>query len=54
MVSFNKALDEYEKELELWLKLIEKVPEKPKAKSVLGTVDLEDALAQLRSFADSL
>ena len=47
MVSFNKALDEYEKELELWLKLIEKVSieSKPKTKSTLGTVDLEDALA---------
>ena len=56
MVSFNKALDEYEKELELWLKLMEKVSteSKPKTKSTLGTVDLEDALAQLRSFADSL
>ena len=56
MVSFNKALDEYEKELELWLKLMEKVSteSKPKAKSTLGTIDLEDALAQLRSFADSL
>lgn len=58
MVSFNKALDEYEKELELWLKLMEKVSTeskpKPKTKSTLGTVDLEDALAQLRSFADSL
>ena len=56
MVSFNKALDEHEKELELWLKLMEKVSTgpKPKTKSVLGTVDLEDALAQLRSFADSL
>lgn len=56
MVSFNKALDAYEKELELYLKLIEKVSEKPKpkTKSTLGTVDLEDALAQLRSFADSL
>lgn len=56
MISFNKALDEYEKELELWLKLMEKVSteSKPKTKSTLGTVDLEDALAQLRSFADSL
>lgn len=56
MVSFNKALDEYEKELELWIKLMEKVSteSKPKTKSTLGTVDLEDALAQLRSFADSL
>ena len=56
MVSFNKSLDEYEKELELWLKLMEKVSteSKPKTKSTLGTIDLEDALAQLRSFADSL
>ena len=56
MVSFNKALDEYEKELELWLKLMEKVPteSKPKTKSTLDTLSLEDALAQLRSFADSL
>lgn len=54
MVSFNKALDEYEKELELYLKLIEKVPPKPKSETLLNTVDLEDALAQLRSFADSL
>lgn len=57
IVSFNKALNEYEKELELWLKLMEKVStteSKPKTKSTLGTVDLEDALAQLRSFADSL
>ena len=56
MVSFNKALDEYEKELELWLKLMEKVPteSKSKTKSTLDTLSLEDALAQLRSFADSL
>lgn len=56
MVSFNKALDEYEKELELWLKLMEKVPteSKPKTKSTLDNLSLEDALAQLRSFADSL
>ena len=56
MVSFNKALNEYEKELELWLKLMEKVPteSKSKTKSTLDTLSLEDALAQLRSFADSL
>ena len=56
MVSFNKTLDAYEKGLELYLKLIEKVSEKPKPKSesTFDTVSLEDALAQLRSFADSL
>lgn len=54
MVSFNKALDEYEKELTPWLKVIEKVPAEPKCRSTLDTLSLEDALAQLRSFADSL
>lgn len=54
MVSFNKALDEYEKELIPWLKVIEKVPAEPKSRSTLDTLSLEDALAQLRSFADSL
>lgn len=54
MVSFNKALDEYEKELMPWLKVIEKVPAEPKSRSTLDTLSLEDALAQLRSFADSL
>lgn len=54
MVSFNKALDEYEKELALWLKVIEKVPKEPKSRSTLDTISLENALAQLRSFADSL
>jgi hypothetical protein len=54
MVSFNKALDEYEKELTPWLKVIEKVPAEPKSRSTLDTLSLEDALAQLRSFADSL
>ena len=54
MVSFNKALDEYEKELAPWLKVIEKVPAEPKSRSTLDTISLENALAQLRSFADSL
>lgn len=54
MMSFNKALDEYEKELTPWLKVIEKVPAEPKSRSTLDTLSLEDALAQLRSFADSL
>lgn len=54
MVSFEKALNEYEKELTPWLKVIEKVPVEPKSRSTLDTVSLEDALAQLRSFADSL
>jgi len=54
MVSFEKALNEYEKELTPWLKVIAKVPAEPKSRSTLDTVSLEDALAQLRSFADSL
>lgn len=54
MVSFNKALDEYEKELAPWLKVIEKVPAEPKSRSTLDTLSLEDALAQLRAFADAL
>lgn len=52
--SLAKALDEYEKELAPWLKVIEKVPAEPKSRSTLDTLSLEDALAQLRAFADSL
>lgn len=52
--SLNSALESYEKELAPWLKVIERVPVEPKSRSTLDTVSLEDALAQLRSFADSL
>ena len=52
--SLNDALESYEKELAPWLKVIERVPVEPKSRSTLDTVSLEDALAQLRSFADSL
>ena len=52
--SLNNALESYEKELAPWLKVIERVPGEPKSRSTLDTVSLEDALAQLRSFADSL
>lgn len=54
IISLTKALDEYEKELAPWLKVIEKVPAEPKSRSTLDTLSLEDALAQLRAFADSL
>lgn len=52
--SLTQALNEYEKELAPWLKVIEKVPAEPKSRSTLDTLSLEDALAQLRAFADSL
>lgn len=52
--SLNKALISYEEDLGLWLKVLEKVPTEPKSRSTLDEVSLEDALAQLRAFADRL
>lgn len=52
--SLDSALASYEKELAPWLKILEKVPAEPKSRSTLDDVSLEDALAQLRAFADAL
>lgn len=52
--NLNKALASYENELDLWLTVLDKVPADPKSRSTLDEVSLEDALAQLRAFADRL
>ena len=52
--NLNKALASYENELDLWFTVLDKVPADPKSRSTLDEVSLEDALAQLRAFADRL
>lgn len=52
--TMNKSLYEYEKNLEPWLKVFNKVPKDKKNRSSLDDYSLETALEQLKLFADSL